>query len=158
MQGLTPVVDDGPKIVNQARVDLRNAGSRAIAAGDGPTALAAVRYDRPDLEVLELNLPGLDGSEIFLAMRRVLDVPMILLTPLVQGAESLIRLEVGARICGSVPGRYPELIRAGKLNIDVHSHRMACAGNGVALMTWPSLLWRNPSASPANLSLEDSNA
>ncbi|MCB0162264.1 MAG: response regulator, partial [Caldilineaceae bacterium] len=61
MNELILVVDDEAKIVKLARDYLERNNFRVIAADDGVTALAAARRDRPDLIVLDLNLPGMDG-------------------------------------------------------------------------------------------------
>ena len=148
MQGLILVVDDEPKIVTQARDYLKQAGFRVAAASDGPTALAAARHTRPDLIVLDLNLPGVDGLEVCRALRRESDVPIIMLTARVGEADRLIGLELGAddyitkpfsprelvarvravlrRVRGGV--HHPGLIRAGDLEIDVRGHRVTYAG------------------------------
>jgi two-component system alkaline phosphatase synthesis response regulator PhoP len=96
MQGLILVVDDEPKIVKQARDYLENSGFRVVAAGDGRTALAVARHDRPDLVVLDLNLPEMDGLDVCRALRRESDVPIIMLTARVGEVDRLIGLELGA--------------------------------------------------------------
>ena len=65
-------------------------------AGDGVTALAAARTDRPDLVVLDLNLPGMDGLDVCRTLRRESDVPIIMLTARVEEMDRLIGLELGA--------------------------------------------------------------
>ena len=55
------VVDDEPKIVKLARDYLERGGFHVVTAADGTTALAVARHERPDLIVLDLNLPGMDG-------------------------------------------------------------------------------------------------
>ena len=58
MNGTILVVDDEPKIVKQARDYLERGGYRVLSAGDGATALSIARHERPDLVVLDLNLPS----------------------------------------------------------------------------------------------------
>ncbi|MGD2177201.1 MAG: response regulator, partial [Anaerolineae bacterium] len=96
MQGLILIVDDEPKIVKQARDYLENSGFRVVAAGDGQTSLAIARRERPDLIVLDLNLPEMDGLDVCRALRRESDVPIIMLTARVAEADRLIGLELGA--------------------------------------------------------------
>ncbi|HEX4305088.1 MAG TPA: response regulator transcription factor, partial [Solirubrobacterales bacterium] len=67
-----------------------------IVAGDGVRALAEARGRRPDLVVLDLGLPGLDGLEVARALRRDSDVPIIMLTARVEEDDRLAGLEVGA--------------------------------------------------------------
>jgi two-component system alkaline phosphatase synthesis response regulator PhoP len=147
------VVDDEPKIVKQARDYLENGGFRVVTAGDGKTALAQARHERPDLVVLDLNLPGMDGLDVCRALRRESDVPIIMLTARVDEADRLIGLELGAddyiikpfsprelvarvravlrRVQGGV--RQPGLIRAADLEIDLHGHRVLRAGEPIHL-------------------------
>jgi len=58
------VVDDDARVAESLRRSLEYAGYRVSVAGDGPAALAAVHRDRPDLVVLDVMLPGIDGFEI----------------------------------------------------------------------------------------------
>jgi len=64
------VIDDEPKIVKQARDYLEKGGFRVFAAGDGTMGLAIARHEWPDLVVLDLNLPGIDGLDVCRALRR----------------------------------------------------------------------------------------
>ncbi|HIP96185.1 MAG TPA: response regulator transcription factor, partial [Anaerolineae bacterium] len=68
------VVDDEPKIVKLVRAYLEKAGFTVVTAGDGQEALAAFRYERPNLVVLDLMLPGMDGLDVCRAIRRSSDV------------------------------------------------------------------------------------
>ena len=90
------VVDDEPKIVRVLRGYLESAGFQVIAAYDGTEALAAFRHDAPDLIVLDLMLPEVDGLDVARAIRRESDVPIIMLTARVDEADRLIGLELGA--------------------------------------------------------------
>jgi two-component system alkaline phosphatase synthesis response regulator PhoP len=90
------VVDDEPKIVALARDYLEHAGFAVIAAGDGPAALALARSRRPDLVVLDLGLPGLDGLDVARALRRDSDVPILMLTARTDEADRIAGLELGA--------------------------------------------------------------
>jgi two-component system alkaline phosphatase synthesis response regulator PhoP len=147
------IVDDEPKIVQQARDYLERGGYRVFAAGEGSAALAAARHERPDLVVLDLNLPGMDGLDVCRALRRESDVPIIMLTARVEETDRLIGLELGAddyitkpfsprelvarvravlrRVRGGV--RQPGRIRAGELEIDLQGHRVTRAGEPVHL-------------------------
>ena len=96
MNELILVVDDEARIVKLARDYLERAGFRVLSAGDGNTGLAMARHERPDLVVLDLMLPGLDGLDVCRALRRESDVPIIMLTARVEEADRLIGLELGA--------------------------------------------------------------
>ena len=94
------VVDDEPQIAEIARDYLRLAGFDVIVAGDGVRALEAARGRRPDLRpdliVLDLGLPGLDGLDVARALRKESDVPIIMLTARVTEDDRLQGLEIGA--------------------------------------------------------------
>jgi DNA-binding response OmpR family regulator len=90
------VVDDEPKIVQLARDYLENAGFAVIAAHDGAQALAAARSQRPDLVVLDLGLPELDGLDVARALRRDSSVPIVMLTGRDEESDKLVGLEIGA--------------------------------------------------------------
>ena len=90
------VVDDEPAIAEIATDYLRLAGFDVIAAGDGVRALEAVRGRHPDLVVLDLGLPRMDGIDVARAIRRDSDLPIIMLTARVQEEDRLHGLEIGA--------------------------------------------------------------
>ena len=69
MNELILVVDDEPQIVRQARDYLEHSGFRVVRAGDGKSALTVARESRPDLVVLDLNLPQLDGLDVCRKLR-----------------------------------------------------------------------------------------
>ena len=90
------VVDDEPKIVQLARDYLEKSGFRVLTSGDGQQALAITRQERPDLIVLDLMLPGMDGLDVCRTIRRESDVPIIMLTARAEETDQLIGLELGA--------------------------------------------------------------
>ncbi len=90
------VVDDETRIVRLVRDYLEAAGFRVIVAYDGVTALAQFRHERPDLIVLDLNLPGMDGLDVARAVRRERNTPIIMLTARVEETDRVVGLELGA--------------------------------------------------------------
>jgi two-component system alkaline phosphatase synthesis response regulator PhoP len=90
------VVDDEREIAQIARDYLRHAGFAVITAGAGDQALGLARARRPDLVVLDLGLPGLDGLEVTRVLRRESSVPIIMLTARVEESDRLLGLELGA--------------------------------------------------------------
>jgi DNA-binding response OmpR family regulator len=90
------VVDDEPQIAEIATDYLRLAGFDVIVAGDGVRALEAVRGRHPDLVVLDLGLPKLDGLAVARTIRRESDLPIIMLTARVEEDDRLHGLEIGA--------------------------------------------------------------
>jgi DNA-binding response OmpR family regulator len=96
MPPLILVVDDEPKVSRLARDYLEKNGFRVLTAGDGQTALAAARRERPDLVILDLMLPQVDGREVCRILRRESDVPIIMLTALSEEIDQVTGLEIGA--------------------------------------------------------------
>ncbi len=90
------VVDDEPKIVQIARDFLEHAGFGVSAAFDGRSALAVVRSEHPDLIVLDLGLPDIDGLDVTRVLRKETDVPIIMLTARGDEVDKLVGLELGA--------------------------------------------------------------
>jgi DNA-binding response OmpR family regulator len=90
------VVDDEPKIVEVVGDYLRNAGFSVTTAADGEGAIASARARPPDLVVLDLGLPGLDGLDVARDLRRASPVPIIMLTARREEADRVLGLELGA--------------------------------------------------------------
>ncbi|RPI33101.1 MAG: DNA-binding response regulator [Chloroflexota bacterium] len=153
MNELILVVDDEPKIARLARDYLEKDGFRVTNASDGSTALAMARRERPDLIVLDLMLPGMDGLDVCRALRRESDIPIIMLTARAEETDRLIGLELGAddyivkpfsprelvarvrvvlrRVRGGV--RQPGVVRVSDLEIDLEGHRVSRGGQPVQL-------------------------
>lgn len=90
------VVDDEPRIVQLVRDYLEHGGFTVLTASDGPSALRTARSGRPDLVVLDLGLPGLDGLDVARSLRRDGVVPIIMLTARTEESDKLVGLELGA--------------------------------------------------------------
>ena len=90
------VVDDEPRIVDIARDYLARAGFQVTAAADGPAALEAARRAPPDLVVLDLGLPGMDGLDVARRLREDGDVPIVILTARDEEVDRILGLELGA--------------------------------------------------------------
>jgi DNA-binding response OmpR family regulator len=90
------VVDDEAKIVEVLKAYLEQAGFEVATASDGASALAAARDDQPDLAVLDIMLPGMDGLEITKTLQKELGTPVILLTAKSDEVDRLVGLEIGA--------------------------------------------------------------
>jgi DNA-binding response OmpR family regulator len=90
------VVDDEPKIAQIARDYLERAGFAVLVAGDGRSALQQIRTRRPDLVVLDLGLPELDGLEVTRTVRESSGVPIVMLTARDDELDKLLGLELGA--------------------------------------------------------------
>ncbi len=90
------VVEDESRIAQIVRDYLQRAGYRVAVAGNGADALTFARGRRPDLIVLDLGLPHMDGLEVTRALRKHSNVPIIMLTARVDESDKLIGLELGA--------------------------------------------------------------
>ena len=90
------VVDDEPKIAQLARDYLEHAGFRVSTAANGKSALQAAARERPDLIVLDLRLPDMDGLDVTRTLRKESTVPIIMLTARGEEADKLVGLELGA--------------------------------------------------------------
>src|SRR5580700_10362627 len=90
------VVDDESAILQTLRFNLERSGYQVSTAGDGRSALALVASERPDLVILDIMLPVLDGIETCKEIRRGSNVPIIMLTAKDQEIDKVLALELGA--------------------------------------------------------------
>ena len=90
------VVDDEPKILKLVRDYLERAGYGVRVAADGKSALALARLEKPDMVILDLGLPQMDGLDVTRELRKVSNVPVIMLTGRSEESDKLIGLELGA--------------------------------------------------------------
>ena len=91
------VVDDDPTVSDVVRRYLEQAGCEVRLAADGAAGLAAIAAERPDLVVLDLMMPGVDGIEVCRLLRhRLPGLPVVMLTALGEEADRVLGLEVGA--------------------------------------------------------------
>ena len=90
------VVEDETSIASFVALYLKNAGYRVQTAGTGQEALDALSHDRPDLVILDLMLPDIDGIEVCRRIRRGSDLPILMLTARDEDVDKIIGLEVGA--------------------------------------------------------------
>jgi DNA-binding response OmpR family regulator len=147
------VVDDEPRIVELARDYLEHAGFAVVTAPDGRSALDEVRHRRPDLVVLDLGLPQLDGLDVTRSIRRDSNLPIVMLTARDDEVDKLVGLELGADDYLTKPFSPRELvarvkavlrrterpaepgdqIRAGDLTLDVPRMRAELGGRPVDL-------------------------
>lgn len=153
MPPLILVVDDEPKIVRLARDYLEKNGFRVVTAADGQSALTIARREKPDLIILDLMLPQIEGREVCRILRRESAVPIIMLTALSEEIDQVTGLEIGAddyitkpfsvralvarvrallrRTRGDV--KAPSIIRAGGLEIDSEKYAVTFNGSQIKL-------------------------
>jgi DNA-binding response OmpR family regulator len=149
------VVDDERKIVDLARDYLEHAGFAVRTAADGQAAIEAVQRDHPDLIVLDLGLPGMDGLDVTRRIRRDSNLPVIMLTARDDELDKLLGLELGAddyltkpfsprelvarvravlrRVDAGSRAATDEIIRAGELILDVPRMRAELSGRSIDL-------------------------
>ena len=147
------VVDDEPKIATLARDYLEHAGFAVLTASDGPAALTTIRQRHPDLVVLDLGLPGLDGLDVTRELRRDSTIPIVMLTARDDELDKLLGLELGAddyltkpfsprelvaRVRAVLrradrPPEATETIHAGDVVLDLPRMRTEVAGTAVEL-------------------------
>ena len=90
------VVDDEPTLVATVKYNLEREGYEVVTATDGESALLAARADGPDLIVLDLMLPDVDGFEVCRILRREMTTPILMLTARTDEADRVVGLELGA--------------------------------------------------------------
>jgi DNA-binding response OmpR family regulator len=90
------VVEDEPTLVATLRFNLEREGYQVASATDGEAGLAMARADHPDLVILDLMLPGLDGLEVCRLLRRDQTMPILMLTAKAEEVDKVVGLEIGA--------------------------------------------------------------
>jgi DNA-binding response OmpR family regulator len=90
------IIEDEPELVKVLRSYLEQAGFNVLSAQRGDTGLSTWELKRPDLVILDLNLPGMDGLDVAREIRRKTDTPIVMLTARVEETDQLIGLELGA--------------------------------------------------------------
>jgi DNA-binding response OmpR family regulator len=90
------IIEDEPELVKVLRSYLEKAGFTVLAASRGDSGLSTWEHKRPDLVILDLNLPGMDGLDVAREIRRKADTPIVMLTARVEESDQLIGLELGA--------------------------------------------------------------
>jgi len=147
------VVEDELKIARLVRDYLEHAGFDVVVAADGEAAIASARGHAPDLVVLDLGLPGMDGLDVARELRSRSRVPIVMLTARGDETDRIVGLELGAddyvikpfsprelvarvravlrRSAGGEPPDAP--IRAGDVEVDPSRMRASVAGRSVDL-------------------------
>jgi len=90
------IIDDAPSIVNLVSAYLKPEGYEVFTATDGPSGLKSMRAFKPDLVLLDIMLPGMDGIELLSRLRRESQVYVILLTAKTEETDKVVGLSVGA--------------------------------------------------------------
>jgi two-component system, OmpR family, response regulator MtrA len=151
MKSRVLVVDDDPALAEMLTIVLRGEGFDTAVIGDGTRALPAVRELKPDVVLLDLMLPGMNGIDVCRAIRTESGVPIVMLTAKTDTVDIVLGLESGADDYVVKPFKPKELIariRArvrrtetepaeqlaiGDVTIDVPAHQVARAGESIGL-------------------------
>jgi two-component system alkaline phosphatase synthesis response regulator PhoP len=147
------IIEDEPELVKVLRSYLEQAGLNVLTAYRGDAGLSTWEAKRPDLVILDLGLPGMDGLDVARHIRRQSNTPLIMLTARVEESDQLIGLELGAddyvtkpfsprvvlarvrallRRAESAP-LAPQLLHAADLEIDKLAHTVSRHGQAIAL-------------------------
>jgi len=136
------IIEDEVELVKVLRSYLEQSGYQVIEAQRGDKGLTLWQQQQPDLVILDLNLPGMDGLDVARHIRQKGDTPILMLTTRVEEIDQIVGLEVGADDYVTKPfspkvvvarvrallrrasaGRTPEpMIRVADLEIDVNAH------------------------------------
>lgn len=148
------VIEDDPNTLALVALYLQREGFQALTAPDGEAGLAMARTQRPDLVVLDLMLPRMDGWEVCRQLRRQRDIPVIMLTArgdeidkvagLTLGADDYVvkpfsprelvaRVQAVLRRTGGSAGRPAKMIRQGRLRLDLEKRRLTVSGRATDL-------------------------
>ncbi len=147
------IIEDEPELVKVLRSYLEQAGFTVLTAYRGDSGFSSWEHKRPDLVILDLNLPGMDGLDVAREIRRKADTPIIMVTARVEETDRLIGLEIGAddyitkpysprevvarvravlRRAGATPAA-SQVLRVADLEIDRDAHTVSRSGQGVEL-------------------------
>jgi DNA-binding response OmpR family regulator len=155
-KGTILVIDDEKDLIELLRYNLEKEGYDVIAATDGQSGLDVIKRHRPELVVLDLMMPGIDGLQVCQRLRadqQAARTPVIMLTAKATEADRIVGLELGAddyitkpfsprEVVARVKAvlrrsasqqETPQLIRSGELSIDLNGHEVKYAGARIAL-------------------------
>jgi DNA-binding response OmpR family regulator len=174
------VVDDEPKVADLIKAYLEKDGYDVLLSGDGKDAVEKARSYKPDLMVLDLNLPEMDGIEVFRVVHTFSDMPVIMVTARDDEVDKIVGLQLGAddyvtkpfsprelaaRV-GAVLRRYAEGVRSttriitGDLQVDFDRHEVKYKNEPVGLTAAEfklmAVMARNPGRVFTRLQLMDS--
>lgn len=148
------IADDEQHILDTVRAYLENAGIQVVSARNGREALFALRHEQPDLVILDVMMPEMDGWEAARLIRKESDVPILFLTARIDDVDKITGLELGAdeyitkpfsprvlvaqvravlrRAYGDLAAE-PTIWRVGSLELNLESHQVTLAGQPVDL-------------------------
>ena len=149
------VIEDEKNLAKLLKYNLEKEGYRVSVCGDGEAGLAAFNKEKPDLVILDLMLPKLNGFDFCKAVRKESETPIIMLTARKEEVDRVLGLEMGADDYVTKPFSVRELLarirvilrraspkeearkvlRAGKLELDLDAYEVRLEGRAIALST-----------------------
>lgn len=165
------IIEDEIELVRVLRSYLEESNFKVFSSGKGDLGLALWAQEQPDLVILDLNLPGIDGLDVAREIRREGDTPIIMVTARVEETDRLIGLELGAddyitkpfsprevvarvkavlRRAGAPPVKN-RIIKNGALEIDLDAHRVTQAGDEIDLTPSEFTLLETMASSPGRV-------
>jgi DNA-binding response OmpR family regulator len=147
------VVDDEPTLVATVKYNLEREGYGVATAADGESALARAREEKPDVVILDIMLPVIDGFEVCRLLRREMTVPVIMLTAKTEEVDRVVGLEIGADDYVTKPfsmrelmarvkallrraeagAEPPEILSSGDVNVDLKRREASRKGETLSL-------------------------
>jgi two-component system, OmpR family, alkaline phosphatase synthesis response regulator PhoP len=155
-KGNVLVIDDEKDLVELVRYNLEKEGFKVIGAGNGESGLTLAAAEKPDLIIIDLMLPGIDGLEVCRLLRKgneTSSIPIIMLTAKTSESDRVVGLELGADDYVTKPfsprelgarvkallrrssefRRQPAIIKHGLLSVDPTSHKVSCGEKTINL-------------------------
>jgi two-component system OmpR family response regulator len=151
------VVEDDPNLLETLKYNFRKEGYRVVTSSDGEQAVAAARQEKPDIIILDIMLPGMNGFEVCRIIRKEMTVPILMLTAKADETDKIVGLEIGAddymtkpfsikelqarvramlrrsRMAEPMPASEPASIKIGNLEVDTARHRASISGTPLEL-------------------------
>jgi len=151
------IVEDDVNLQETIKYNLRKEGYDTATAGDGEQALAVARREKPDLLILDVMLPGMNGFEVCRILRKEMTVPVLMLTAKADETDKIVGLEIGAddymtkpfsmrellarvramlrraRIAIAPPAGAPGEIKIGQLEVDIARHAVSLSDKVIEL-------------------------
>jgi two-component system alkaline phosphatase synthesis response regulator PhoP len=165
------IIEDEVELVRVLRSYLEQANFKVVSAGEGDHGLALWAQEQPDLVILDLNLPGMDGLDVAREIRRKADTPIIMVTARVEETDRLIGLELGAddyitkpfsprevvarvravlRRVGA-PAAKNRMMSFGSLEISIDAHKVSLAGVEIDLTPTEFILLETLASQPGRV-------
>lgn len=151
------VVEDDRNLLDTLKYNLRKEGYDVVTAGDGEMALEVARKEKPDLLILDIMLPRLNGFEVCRILRKEMTLPILMLTAKVDETDKIVGLEIGAddymtkpfsmrelmarvramlrrtKMTGPLTSEKISPMKTGDLEVDVARHKASYAGSTLEL-------------------------